>query len=112
MMFHDFLESKHVRTNIALQQVYHPYGQGKILAAAGLVAAQRKILTWINYPILLGEYVLIALRLKKAPLNAQALIASYNAQARAAAEAAAQAELEKQKAGTPPSLLTPVDPTK
>ena len=109
MQFHDFLDSKHVRTNMALQQVYHPYGQAKIQAVAGLIGLQRKILTWVNYPILLGEYVLISLRLKKAPPTALEIIQRYKDATEAALKLKAEEEKQKQLEAAKSNVLAVVD---
>ena len=90
MKFHDFLESSHVTNNINLQTNYHPSTQAKILAGSDLIAFQRWILKVLHYFTLMFTYMLIELRLKKAPGSAQEIIKSYQDQAALALEAAQQ----------------------
>lgn len=95
MKFNELMESTHVSTNLSIQVEYSANKQAKILAASNLVAAQRKILTWYNYIVLLSYYVLVVLHVKPAPKAAEELIAQYNAEAKAKMEQAIKEQAAK-----------------
>lgn len=79
MEFHNFLESTYVRTNIALQVAYSPYGQGKVQATQGLIHGQKRVLTWVNYVVILFQYLLVLCHIKTAPPTAKELVTQYKA---------------------------------
>ena len=78
MKFHDFLESIFVSTNISNQQSYHPAKQAKTMAVQSLINAQRTVLKWLNYPVLLFNYILVALRFVAPPMPANEVIKAFN----------------------------------
>ena len=88
MKFHEYLEATHVSTNISIQIEYSPSKQAKIIAASNLVNAQRKILTWLQYPIVLISYVMVQFKVLPLPLSATEQIAAYNEKVKVKMDAA------------------------
>lgn len=98
MKLHDYLESTYVSTNVQLQQVYTPNGQAKTQAVQGLINAQRTILRWFNYPVLLVGYFLVLTKLVKAPPTSQEIIDELTQNtARVNAEVKASLDLEREQ---------------
>jgi hypothetical protein len=96
MRFHEYLESEHVRTNIALQQVYHPYGQGKINAIQTLINTQKKVMSFLNFFVLLFHYSCIFFSLKAAPPTAEAQVQVFREKMEKIKTEAKSLDLERQ----------------
>ena len=97
MQFHDFLEAKYVKTNIALQQVYHPRGQGIVGATQKLIHMQRTFLTYLYIPVILFQYVLVQLRILPSPPSSTQLVEEMKAASEAKqVQAKAGLDMERQ----------------
>jgi Ni,Fe-hydrogenase III small subunit len=103
MKFHEYLEALYVKTNIALQQAYHPYGQAKVQAVQTLINLQKRVYTWLHFILIPIEFILVKLHIMKEPPSPQAQVESLAAKAaeqealKQERQAKIQAELEAQQ---------------
>lgn len=79
MKLNDYLDSTHIRTNIALQQAWSPYGQAKINAASKLNTGLINFFTFVNYLVILFQYLLVLFHITKAPPTALVIIEELKA---------------------------------
>ena len=78
MNLHDFLESMYVVENIKLQKNFSIYIQAKTRAIQQMINAERRVLMWISYPILILEWLAIKLKLKEPIQEVKELIIMEN----------------------------------
>ena len=68
MNFFEFLDTIYRKTAAKLQENYSPSVDGYAKAAHGLVALERTIAKWISFPLILGYFIGVKLKIIKQPV--------------------------------------------
>jgi hypothetical protein len=71
MSLFDYLEAKFLILRIELQKDFQPVKDAELKAVFAVLEGYRTLLKWLKMPLLLGDYLLVKVGLRQAPIKPQ-----------------------------------------